>query len=85
MAIAVEDLAKNVKGKKALAIQGYAKALKQLPTIIADNGGYDSSELVQNIMFDIRNGKKTNGLNMIDGTVDCMEKLGIYETLKVKE
>ena len=46
MAIAVEDLANKVKGKKALAIQGFAKALKSLPTIIADNGGYDSSELV---------------------------------------
>ena len=85
MAIAVEDLAKNVQGKKALAIQGFAKALKTLPTIIADNGGYDSSELVQNILFDIRNGKTSHGLNMIEGSVDCMEKLGIYECLKVKE
>lgn len=54
MSIAVEELAKNVQGKKAIAIQAYANALKQLPTIIADNGGYDSSELVQNLLFEIR-------------------------------
>lgn len=85
MAIAVEDLANKVKGKKALAIQGFAKALKSLPTIIADNGGYDSSELVQNILFDLRNGKTTSGLNMSEGIVDDMEKLGIYESHRVKE
>lgn len=46
MSLAVEELAKGVKGKQALAIQSYALALKQLPTIIADNAGYDSAELV---------------------------------------
>lgn len=46
MANAVEDYAKDIKGKKSLAVLGFAKALKTLPTIIADNGGYDSSELV---------------------------------------
>lgn len=68
-----------------MAVLGFAKALKTLPTIIADNGGYDSSELVQNICYDIRHGKTTHGLNMIDGTVGDMEELGIYESLKVKE
>lgn len=33
-------------GKKALAMEAFARALRQLPTIIADNGGYDSSELI---------------------------------------
>lgn len=46
MSIAIEEMAKGVQGKKAIAIQAYATALKQLPTIIADNGGFDSSELV---------------------------------------
>jgi T-complex protein 1 subunit beta len=46
MSLAVEELAKSVRGKQALAIQSYALALKQLPTIIADNAGYDSAEIV---------------------------------------
>jgi len=46
MSLAVEELAKSVKGKSALAIEAYARALRSLPTIIADNGGYDSAELV---------------------------------------
>lgn len=46
MAAAVDRLAKTVKGKTAIAIEAYARALRQLPMILADNGGFDSSELV---------------------------------------
>ena len=46
MANAVEDLAKEVKGKKALAVQAFANALRKLPMFIAENGGFDSAELV---------------------------------------
>ena len=68
-----------------MAIKAYAEALKKLPIIIADNGGYDSSELVQNIIYDIRHGKLSHGMNMEDGPVGCMEKLGIYGSMRVKE
>ena len=85
MAIAVEDLARTVKGKQALAIEAYARALKRLPIIIAENGGYDATELVQNISFAIRNGNESAGLNMNEGKVGCMKEMGITECLRVKE
>jgi len=57
-----------------------------MPLIIADNGGYDSSELVQNLIFEIENNnKETMGLDMYNGEVGCMDKLGIRECLRVKE
>jgi len=40
MAQAVEEAAKSIKGKQALAMEAYAQALTQLPMIIADNGGF---------------------------------------------
>lgn len=46
MAQAVDNLAKGVRGKKALAIEAYARALRAIPSIIADNGGYDAADLV---------------------------------------
>ena len=85
MSIAVEQLAKTVQGKKALAIEAYARALRQLPTIIADNGGFDSSELVQNVLFELRGGNSPAGLDMTEGAVGCMRRLGIFESFKVKE
>ena len=33
--------------QRALAIEAFARALRELPKIIADNGGYDSGELVR--------------------------------------
>lgn len=85
MANAVEDLAQKIEGKEALAVKGYARALRQLPTIIADNGGFDSAELVQNLAFQIRSGNENSGLDMENGKVGCMKELGIRECLKVKE
>ena len=43
MALECEKLASTVKGKEALAILAYAKALRQLPIAIAENAGYDAN------------------------------------------
>lgn len=49
MALACESLAKTVKGKEALAIEAYAKALRQLPITIAQNAGFDANELIHDL------------------------------------
>jgi chaperonin GroEL (HSP60 family) len=49
MAQAIDAEVPSTAGKRALAMEAYARALRQLPTIIADNGGYDSSELVTQV------------------------------------
>jgi len=73
MSLAVDDLAKTVAGKQAIAIEAFARALRQLPTIICENGGYDSAELVSNLRSEIANGNKLAGINMFAGKVDDME------------
>lgn len=78
MALAVEELAKEIKGKESLAVKGFAEALKALPAIIADNGGYDSSELVQNLCYEIgTNSNESYGLDMYNGDVACMKEKGV--------
>jgi T-complex protein 1 subunit beta len=85
MSLAVDNLAKTIKGKQALAIEGFSHALRQLPTIIADNAGYDSAELVQNLRSAIHNGDTEAGLDMFGGKVTNMRERGITECLRVKE
>jgi len=85
MASAVSTLATETEGKQSLAIEGFANALRQLPTVIADNAGYDSAEIVQNLRACIQNGDSEAGLNMFTGKVDNMKDLGITECLRVKE
>lgn len=84
MANAVDTLARSTSGKEALAIEGFARALRTLPTTIADNAGYDSSELVSQLRAAHFKGNSTLGLDMEDGKVGCMQELRITESFKSK-
>ncbi|ELU45917.1 t-complex protein 1 [Rhizoctonia solani AG-1 IA] len=62
MAVAVDEEAKKVEGKKAIAVEAFARALRQIPTILADNAGYDSSDLVARLRAAHHAGKSDSGL-----------------------
>lgn len=49
MAQAVSTLAQKTPGKESIAMESFANALRKLPTVIADNAGYDSSELISQL------------------------------------
>ena len=66
MANAVSHLAAQTPGKEAIAMESFAKALRQLPTYIADNAGYDSSELVAQLRAHHASGQSTFGLSKLD-------------------
>ncbi|XP_067676877.1 T-complex protein 1 subunit beta-like [Haliotis asinina] len=84
MADAVSKLAAKTPGKEAVAMESFAKALRMLPTTIADNAGYDSADLIAKLRAVHTEGKHTYGLNMDQGIVDDMEKNGITESFQVK-
>jgi len=84
MADAVDRLAAGTPGKVAMAIASFASALRSIPIIIADNAGYDSSELVAQLKAAHHNGEHTMGLDMENGTIADISKLGITESFKVK-
>ncbi|XP_039624770.1 T-complex protein 1 subunit beta [Polypterus senegalus] len=84
MANAVRELANRTPGKEAVAMESFAKALSMIPTIIADNAGYDSADLVAQLRAAHMDGKTTCGLNMTNGTIGDMVELGITESFQVK-
>mmetsp|Transcript_9592 Transcript_9592/g.19619 ORF Transcript_9592/g.19619 Transcript_9592/m.19619 type:complete len:542 (-) Transcript_9592:3758-5383(-) len=84
MAHSVDILAARTPGKKALAVEAYARALRALPNIIADNGGLDASDLVARLRAAHAEGNSTAGLDMIQGTIGDMKELGVTEPLKLK-
>jgi len=89
MAEAVERLAQETPGKEAFAMEAFARAIRQIPVILADNAGYDSSKLVAELRamhhknFDLDN-PCTMGLDMDAGTVGDVAKLRIIESYKCK-
>lgn len=84
MANAVAEAAAHTPGKEARAMEAFASALRQLPAIIAENGGYDSAQLVSELKALHSQGKNTIGLNMYKGCTGDMAELGITESLAVK-
>ncbi|KAL7031326.1 hypothetical protein ACKWTF_006959 [Chironomus riparius] len=84
MACAVLKKASETPGKEAIAMEAFARALFQLPTVIADNAGYDSAQLVSELRAAHTQGTCSMGLNMDAGRVGCMKELGITESFAVK-
>lgn len=84
MARAIEQEIPNVPGKAAMAMEAFAKALRQMPSIIADNAGYDSNALVQELRAAHANGESHAGLDMYNGVVADMRELGVRESFKSK-
>ena len=68
MANAVMEAAASTPGKEAIAMEHYAKALAELPTIIAENGGYDAAQLVSELRALHKQNKTTMGLGKISNS-----------------
>ncbi|XP_051486285.1 T-complex protein 1 subunit beta isoform X1 [Apus apus] len=84
MANAVAELAIRTPGKESVAMESFAKALRMIPTIIADNAGYDSADLVAQLRAAHSEGKTTYGLDMREGVIGDMAVLGVTESFQVK-
>ncbi|GMP81803.1 hypothetical protein CsSME_00036390 [Camellia sinensis var. sinensis] len=84
MAKAVDELAWKTPGKKSHAIEAFSRALLAIPTIIADNAGLDSADLVARLRAEHHKEGSTAGIDVISGSVGDMAELGISEAFKVK-
>ncbi|VDM72173.1 unnamed protein product [Strongylus vulgaris] len=58
--------------------------MAQLPTIICDNAGLDSAELVTRLRAEHANGHHNMGIDIEKGAVADVVALGIVESLNVK-
>ncbi|VEL08260.1 unnamed protein product [Protopolystoma xenopodis] len=85
MSEAVLKAATKVAGKVAVAMEAFARALRRLPTIIAENGGYDSAELIAQLRAAHVQGNHNMGLDMENGCIADMSVLGILESYRVKK
>uniref|UniRef100_G3UKW5 Uncharacterized protein n=1 Tax=Loxodonta africana TaxID=9785 RepID=G3UKW5_LOXAF len=72
MAHAVTQLA-----NRSVAMKSYSKALRMLPTIIADNAGYNSAALVAQLRAAHSEGNITARLDMKEGTTEDMTIQGL--------
>ncbi|KZT13215.1 uncharacterized protein LAESUDRAFT_719549 [Laetiporus sulphureus 93-53] len=84
MSCAVDEEARRITGKKAIAVEAFSRALRQIPTILADNAGFDSSDLVSKLRAAHYDGQTDAGLDMNEGKIASMNTLGVTESYKLK-
>ncbi|KAM0851626.1 hypothetical protein ACQ4PT_052316 [Festuca glaucescens] len=85
MAKEVDELARKTPGKKSHAIDAFSRALQAIPTIIADNAGLDSAELISQLRAEHHKENSTAGIDVITGGLGDMQQRGICEAFKVKQ
>lgn len=84
MSQAVEELAKQVGGKESYAIEAFARALRTIPTTLADNAGFDSIELVSQLRAKHTAGHHEYGLDMDTGKIASMIEKRVTESFHSK-
>ncbi len=86
LAVRLRKFAPTVGGREQLAVEAYAQSLEAIPWALAENGGYDSI----NVLIALRgahegpHANKLVGLNLADGQAADMWKLRVIEPLRVK-
>ena len=84
MAQAVNEAATKTKGKEALAMDSFARALTQIPNILADNAGFDAADIVTALRSEHAQGNHWMGVCMETGSIGDMRKYGVQESYKSK-
>ena len=69
MAKEVDELARKTPRKKSHAIEAFSRALQAIPTIIADNAGLDSAELISQLRAVHHKEECRAGIDVIAGSV----------------
>ena len=85
MAKAVDALAAKTPGKKSLAMQAFATALRTIPGIISENAGLDSSDICSRMRAEHQNTEMSPfGLDVMKGDIGDVSELGIFESFRSK-
>ncbi|CAG9462643.1 unnamed protein product [Pedinophyceae sp. YPF-701] len=85
MAKAIDEAAAVTPGKRSMAMEAFARALRQIPAIICDNAGMDSAQVVSELRA--AHAAELNcheGVDVVRGEVGDMTQLGVYESFRVK-
>ncbi|NJE06606.1 thermosome subunit [Thermococcus sp. M36] len=85
LSIRLDEFAKEVGGKEALAIEAFAEALKIIPKTLAENAGLDTIEMLVKVISEHKNKGLGIGIDVFAGEPADMLAKGIIEPLRVKK
>ncbi|MDI6826122.1 MAG: thermosome subunit beta [Candidatus Aenigmarchaeota archaeon] len=80
----LRKFAEGFSGREQLAINAFADALEVIPRSLAESGGLDPIDTLVALRAAHEQKKIESGVNVIEGGIANMTKLGVIEPLKVK-
>ncbi len=83
MAESVANGVKLVTGKEALAMDAYARALTQIPAILADNAGFDAADIITSLRSEHSNGNHWMGVYKIVEVIEVEVVVVVVEVIEV--
>ena len=84
LSIKLDEFAKQVGGKEALAIEAFSEALRIIPRTLAENAGLDTIDVLVKVISEHKNKGKSIGVDVFAGEPADMVERGVIEPLRVK-
>jgi len=85
MAKELKAYAETLPGREQLAVMSFAEALESIPITLAENAGLDPIDIISELRARHEKGEIWAGIEVHDGKVKDMKKVGVFEPLVVKK
>jgi thermosome len=85
LALRLRDYAKSLPGKEQLAVEKFADALERIPMQLAENAGLDPIESIVSLRAAHKDGKKWEGVNVLEYSLGDMWGENVFEPVVVKK
>jgi thermosome len=85
MARVLKNYAETLPGREQLAVRIYAEALEAIAITLTENAGLDPIDILSELRSRHEKGEKWAGIEVIEGKVQDMSKIGVFEPITVKK
>jgi chaperonin GroEL (HSP60 family) len=85
MASALRKYAETMHGREQLAVKVFADALESITVTLAENAGVDPIDILVDLRSRHEKGEIWAGIEVLEGKVQDMSKVNIFEPLSVKK
>jgi len=82
---ALKKYAQTLAGREQLAVTIFAEALESIAITLSENAGLDPVDILSQLRARHEKGQTWAGINVLEGKVEDITKLNIYEPLAVKK
>jgi thermosome len=85
MANALKKYAETLPGREQLAVRIFAEALESITITLSENAGLDPIDILSDLRSRHEKGETWAGIEVIEGKVQDMSKVGVFEPVTVKK